>query len=175
MNSWPDLRPILHVIPWTVVGGVATRAYMPERVTKDLEMLVRAVDGDAVRQQLEAAGCRYLSSLPMPGFVMQSWEGEEIDVILGEYPWLDEALANPRKDPAGYPVRFTLSSVNEADCFTGPRCGRSHPNAWSFLRRRAGARTSCCSPLCSRRVRRPGVADLSGPGRNGQEGERIGD
>ena len=56
MNSWPDLRPILHLIPWAVVGGVATRAYMPERATKDLHILVRAVDGAAVRQQLEAAG-----------------------------------------------------------------------------------------------------------------------
>ena len=104
MNSWPDLRPILHLIPWAVVGGVATRAYMPERATKDLHILVRAVDGAAVRQQMEAAGCHYLSSLAMPGFVMQSREGVEIDVILGEYPWLDEALANPRIDPSGYPV-----------------------------------------------------------------------
>jgi hypothetical protein len=25
-------------------------------------------------------------------------------VILGDYPWLDEALAHLRQDPAGYPV-----------------------------------------------------------------------
>ncbi|PJH75204.1 MAG: hypothetical protein CO064_07885, partial [Anaerolineae bacterium CG_4_9_14_0_8_um_filter_58_9] len=31
---WPDLREILHDIPWVIVGGVATRAYMPERVTR---------------------------------------------------------------------------------------------------------------------------------------------
>ena len=104
MNNWPDLGPILRGIPWAVVGGVATRAYMPERATKDLNILGRAVDGDVARQLLEAAGYRFLSSLAMPGFVMQSREGAEIDVILGEYPWLDEALANPRKDPAGYPV-----------------------------------------------------------------------
>jgi hypothetical protein len=30
MNYWPDLRPILQDIPWVIVGGVATRAYMPE-------------------------------------------------------------------------------------------------------------------------------------------------
>jgi hypothetical protein len=30
MNVWPDLREILQGIPWAVIGGVATRAYMPE-------------------------------------------------------------------------------------------------------------------------------------------------
>ena len=40
MNPWPDLRQVLTGIPWVVVGGVATRAYMPERATKDLDILV---------------------------------------------------------------------------------------------------------------------------------------
>ena len=40
MNSWPDLRPILNGIKWVIVGGVATRVYMPERMTKDLDILV---------------------------------------------------------------------------------------------------------------------------------------
>ena len=48
MNPWPDLRPILHGIPWAIVGAVATRAYMPERATKDLDILVRRDDGGAV-------------------------------------------------------------------------------------------------------------------------------
>jgi hypothetical protein len=104
MNPWPDLRPILQKIPWVIIGGVATRAYMPERATKDLHILVHGRDGDAVREQLESAGYQFVSYLAVPGFSMASPEGIEIDVILGEYPWLDEALAHPRKDPAGYPV-----------------------------------------------------------------------
>lgn len=104
MNPWPDLRPILQGIPWVIVGPVATRAYMPERATKGLDILVRAHDGDSVRERLEAAGYHYLSSLAMPGFMVRSPERVEVDVILGEYPWLDEALAYPRQDPAGYPV-----------------------------------------------------------------------
>ena len=48
MNPWPDLRPILEGIPWAIVGAVATRAYMPERATKVLDILVRAPDGDEV-------------------------------------------------------------------------------------------------------------------------------
>ncbi len=104
MNSWPDLRPVLGDIPWVVVGAVATRAYMPERMTKDLDILVRRQDGDEVRERLEAAGYTYVTRLAVPGFLAQSPEGTEVYVILGQYPWLEEALAQPRRDPAGLPV-----------------------------------------------------------------------
>jgi len=104
MISWPDLRPVLQGLPWAVVGGVATRAYMPERVTRDLDILVRRGDSDEVRERLEAAGYRYVIPLAVPGFLVRSPEGAEIDVILGDYPWLDEALSRLRRDPAGLPI-----------------------------------------------------------------------
>ena len=104
MRSWPDLGPILQNIPWIVAGAVATRAYMPERATRDLDILVRRKDSKKVRERLEAAGYCYVSRLAVPGFLVRSPDGVEVDVILGEYPWLDEALAHARHDPAGYPV-----------------------------------------------------------------------
>jgi len=104
MISWPDLRPVLQGLPWAVVGGVATRAYMPERLTRDLDILVRRGDSDEVRERLEAAGYRYVIPLAVPGFLVRSPEGAEIDVILGDYPWLDEALSRLRRDPAGLPI-----------------------------------------------------------------------
>ena len=104
MSDWPDLRPVLRDIPWAVAGGVATRAYMPERATKDLDILVRHDDGDEVRERLEAAGYKFVTPLAVPGFLVRSPEGVEIDVILGDYVWLDEALAHIRRDPAGLPV-----------------------------------------------------------------------
>ncbi len=105
MHSWPDLGPILQNIPWIVAGAVATRAYMPERATKDLDILVRREDGDEVRERLEAAGYTFITHLAVPGFLVHSPEGVEVDVVLGDYPWLDEALAaHPRQDPAGLPV-----------------------------------------------------------------------
>ncbi|HDQ73580.1 MAG TPA: hypothetical protein ENN19_16005 [Chloroflexi bacterium] len=104
MYPWPDLRPILKGIPWAIVGGVATRAYMPERATNDLDILIHRQDSDKVWERLEAAGYRRVSTLSIPGFLARSPEGVELDVILGDYPWMDEALAHPRKDPAGYPV-----------------------------------------------------------------------
>ncbi|MFN3762390.1 MAG: hypothetical protein ACK4WK_04205 [Anaerolineae bacterium] len=104
MHPWPDLRALLEGIPWVIAGAVATRAYMPERATRDLDILVRRVDGDRVRERLEAAGYRFVSSLTIPGFLLQSPEGVGVGVILGDFPWLEEALASPRRDAAGYPV-----------------------------------------------------------------------
>lgn len=104
MNPWPDLRPILKGIDWAIVGGVATRAYMPERMTKDMDILVHQRDGEAVIAKLEDAGYRVESQLAIPGVLMLSPEGVEVDVLFGDEPWLGKALAHPAKDPAGYPV-----------------------------------------------------------------------
>ena len=56
VQTFPDLRPILQGIDWLVVGAVAARAYMPERATQDLNILVRAADETRVAARLEAAG-----------------------------------------------------------------------------------------------------------------------
>jgi hypothetical protein len=56
MYSWPDLRPILRGIDWVLIGGVATRAYMLERTTKDMDVLVCHSDGDEVIARLQEAG-----------------------------------------------------------------------------------------------------------------------
>lgn len=104
MEPWPDLRSILHGIPWVIVGGVATRAYMPERVTRDMDILVSRQDGEAVRKRLESAGYTTVSSLAVPGYLMRSPEGFELDVIFGNYDWLNQALGNPGQDAAGYPI-----------------------------------------------------------------------
>ena len=104
MNPWPDLRPILKGIDWAIVGGVATRAYMPERMTKDLDILVHRDDAEIVIAKLKEAGYRMESRLAIPGYLMLSPEGVEVDVLVGDYPWLRKALAHPAEDPAGYPV-----------------------------------------------------------------------
>ena len=35
---------------------------------------------------------------------MLSPEGTELDVLFGNYAWLDEALSHTANDPAGYPI-----------------------------------------------------------------------
>jgi hypothetical protein len=104
MNPWPDLRPILKGIAWVIVGGVATRAYMPERMTKDLDILIHQNDKDAVLSQLQQAGYQMLERLAIPGYSLISPEGIEVDVLLGNEVWLKDALNQPALDAAGYPV-----------------------------------------------------------------------
>ena len=104
MTTWPDLRDILEGLPWAIAGGVATRAYMPERATKDLDVLIQAGDEDAIIARLEAAGYNVLSALGIPGYVLRSPDGVEVDVLLSDAPWLGEALACVGYDVAGLPV-----------------------------------------------------------------------
>jgi hypothetical protein len=104
VNPWPDLRELLTGLDWVIVGGVATRAYMPERMTNDLDILVRSGDRPVVLERLSQAGYSMVSVLAIPGYLLRSPEGVELDVLTGDYPWLNEALANPEQDQAGYPV-----------------------------------------------------------------------
>jgi len=104
MHPWPDLRSILQGIPWLIVGGVATRAYMPERATQDMDILIRRADADRVWQKLQSAGYTRVSELAIPGFVARSPDNIELDVLYGDAAWLDEALQHPETDAAGYPV-----------------------------------------------------------------------
>lgn len=89
--------------PYVIVGAVATALYMPERVTRDLDILVLAEDAPAVHHQLMAAGYRRAGSLMIGGSV---WEtpGGLLDVIESDEPWAREALADPARSPTGRPV-----------------------------------------------------------------------
>jgi hypothetical protein len=104
VQSFPDLRDILRDIDWVAVGAVAARAYMPERATQDLDILVRAADEPRVAAQLVAAGYERVAELGIPGAAFARQGEPEIDVLLGQQPWLEEALAAPGSDPAGFPV-----------------------------------------------------------------------
>ncbi len=104
MNPWPDLRPILNGIKCVIVGGVATRAYMPERMTKDLDILVHQNNKDAVLAKLQQAGYQIIEQLAIPRYSLRSPEGVEVDVLFGNDAWLKDALSQPAYDSAGYPV-----------------------------------------------------------------------
>jgi hypothetical protein len=104
MHAWPDLRKVLRGIPWAIVGGVATRAYMPERVTQDMDILVHERDGAEAVRRMGQAGFSLQGELAIPGYALRAPDGVEVDVLLGAYAWLEEALAQPELDAAGYPV-----------------------------------------------------------------------
>ena len=104
MIGWPDLRTVLQGVRWAVVGAVATRAYMPERMTRAFAILVHYHDGDEALARLRNAGYQVASELSIPGYTLNAPGGAEIDLLLIPFAWLDEAFQRDQRDAAGYPV-----------------------------------------------------------------------
>ncbi|MGH7209253.1 MAG: hypothetical protein ACREIL_07705 [Nitrospiraceae bacterium] len=86
------------------MGAVATRTYMPERATQDLDILVVARDVSKVRIRLKRAGFTKVQDLAIGGTTWRSPTGSLVDVIESREPWVHEALQDLRRDPQGLPV-----------------------------------------------------------------------
>lgn len=99
-----DLRHVLTNVPWAVVGGVATRAYMAERATLDLDILVHQRDSGAIRSKLEQAGCKFQQPSLIGRSTWKAPDGRMLDVIERDDAWVEEALRSPSSDPQGLPV-----------------------------------------------------------------------
>ena len=104
MIVWPDLRTVLQGVRWAVVGAVATRAYMPERMTRDFDILVHYEDGDEALTRLRNDGYQMASELSIPGYTLNAPGGAEIDLHLIPFVWLDKAFQHDHRDAAGFPV-----------------------------------------------------------------------
>jgi hypothetical protein len=106
--EWPDLTAVLRGIHWAVVGGVATRRYMPERHTDDLDIAVLPRDRNAVEDRLRRAGFELQGQLELPfgGSQWRTPEGVSVDVIALGRPWGEQALAAAAGNtkPDGVPV-----------------------------------------------------------------------
>ena len=105
-QKFPDLTDVLQGIPWAFVGAAATRLYMPERLTGDLDILVHAEDSSAVRSRLLAAGYKQLGDLAIQGGPWESSDGFPLDVLETDEGWCSDALheAASNRDAAGNPV-----------------------------------------------------------------------
>lgn len=106
MQVIPPLHEILGAIPWVLVGGLALRAYIPERMTLDVDILIHERDSEQTRLAFEAAGYLVTGQLSIGGFSVQSDEpnAPPIDVLTRSDTWLDAVLAAPERDAADYPV-----------------------------------------------------------------------
>lgn len=106
MVKYPDLSRILETVPWAVIGAVATRLYMPERLTQDLDIIIRDKDAFEVRNRLERVDFKYHSELAIGGSSWLSAEGSNLDVVESSEGWLDQALkeAQNNRDWQGLPI-----------------------------------------------------------------------
>ncbi len=103
---WPNLTDVLSGVRWAVVGAVATRRYMPERATADLDVVVLAEDAARAAECLTAAGYGWRGDLAIGGSSWEAPDGAQVDVIEGREPWWPVALAEAtaNRDEQGLPV-----------------------------------------------------------------------
>ena len=99
-----NLSNILKQAPFVVVGGIATRLYMPERMTLDIDILIKAQDSHLVYQDLESANAQRKGDLSIPGSQWELADKTSLDVLEGDAPWVEDAIANPNYAPDGLPV-----------------------------------------------------------------------
>jgi hypothetical protein len=99
-----DLNSILKQAPFVVIGGIATRMYMPERMTLDLDILIKAEDRELIYQDLENANSKKIGNLSIPGSQWQLADQTSLDVLEGEDSWVKDAIANPNYAPDGLPM-----------------------------------------------------------------------
>jgi len=103
---WPDLTSVLSPIRWAVVGAVATRLYMPERMTQDLDIVIEATDGPQARGKLLAAGFIYRGELSIGGSSWRTPDGGQMDMLEGSGVWWADAIveAQTNRDAQGLPI-----------------------------------------------------------------------
>jgi hypothetical protein len=89
---------------FVIVGGVATRLYMPERMTLDLDILVNADDAELVYQELVHANSQKIGDLSIQGSQWQLEDGTSLDVLEGRESWVKVAIQTPNYAPDGLPV-----------------------------------------------------------------------
>ncbi len=95
MYPIPNLRTIIQYTPFVIVGGVATRLYMPERMTQDIDILVSEQHEASLYQELHQAKCTLVTTLSIGGTNWRLPDGSILDVILSDEPWVYQALQEP--------------------------------------------------------------------------------
>ena len=106
MQDAPDLNMILDGLPWAVVGAVATRLYMAERATADIDIVLPVALVGEAGKRLSDAGFSQFATLAIGGSSWRSSDGALVDVIEGRDPWWPTAIteAADNRDVEGWPV-----------------------------------------------------------------------
>lgn len=106
MTQWPDLTGLLEGLRWAIAGAVATRLYMPERATRDVDVAVFAQDIGNAETRLAEAGYVKTGKRSIGGSTWRAPAGQEVDLISVEGQLWSTALdaAGQNLDPNGSPV-----------------------------------------------------------------------
>ena len=99
-----NIKAIIKTTPFVVIGGIATRLYMPERMTEKIEILVLTEDADNIYRELAEAGSMKVGELSIGGSSWQLPDGSILDVLESQQPWVGVAIANPNIAPDNLPI-----------------------------------------------------------------------
>ncbi len=115
-------------VPALVVGGVAARAYAPERHTKDINFLIEHERFPDAKARLRGLGYCFLRSLAFPntglGLYGEAYSKEqvEVDIISSPQEWCRQAFQGRVEDrtglrviPLSYFVLMKLDSARGVD------------------------------------------------------------
>lgn len=97
-----DIPPLR--TPFVIVGAVATWLYMPQRATRDVDILILASDAPAIAAELQQAGFVQTGRLSIGRTSWRAPNGAVLVVLESDVPWIDQALAKPTTAPDGLPV-----------------------------------------------------------------------
>lgn len=104
--SWPNLVAALAPLQFAVTGAVATRLYMPERLTQKIDIAIAASDSANVRQKFLKAGFVHQGDLAIGGSTWRAQDGKLVDVIEVHESWWSDAIsaAQNNRDAQGLPI-----------------------------------------------------------------------
>ncbi len=87
-----NLKQIVLQTAFVIVGGIATRLYMPERTTLDLDILVLAEDAPLLYRELQQANSQQLGILSIGKTTWQLPDRTMLDVIESGEAWLESLI-----------------------------------------------------------------------------------
>jgi hypothetical protein len=99
-----NLNSIIKQAPFVIVGGVATRMYMPERMTLVLDILINPDDSQLIYEDLKNNNAEKVGNLTIAGSQWRLFDNTSLDVLEGEDEWVKDAIALPNYAPDGLPI-----------------------------------------------------------------------
>ncbi len=90
--------------PFVIIGAVATRLYMSERQTRDIDLYIEERSRLSLERELSALGFKMVDRISVGESSWISEEQVEVDVLEFNAPWVADAVAQPEHAPDGSPV-----------------------------------------------------------------------
>jgi hypothetical protein len=105
-RDWSALGVDLSSIktPFAIVGAIATRLYMPERATHDIDLFVHADDRHALAGELVEHGFSKHGELSIGGSTWIGADGQQLYIIESNDLWARDAIVSASRAPDGSPV-----------------------------------------------------------------------